>query len=232
MGKDKIGAHITPSEPVKKLASEGPLDQMMGLHVDENMTDPVFLDSVLNENDLFARCPVLGALDFDTKVGGKSLKEILGEEGYVIEDLFLNPSGEGLQRFAEVAQDRYGVTDAKWMDDPGQLIWKTPLLAQLQAKYNAITHFLNDPSAVDFQGAMTDEERAVVAQRARELAARLKDDALNEIDSAADDAKAALKESVSKTRERFMTYVVTRQEAKDAGGLTEEEVNSLFQGGE
>jgi len=232
MAKDKIGAHITPSEPVKKLASEGPLDQMLGINVDENMTDPVFLDSVLNENDLFARCPVLGLLDFDKKVGGKSLKEILASEGYATEDLFLNPTGAGLQKFSEVGQDRYGVTDAKWMDDPEQLIWKTPLLAQLQAKYNAITHFLNDPSAVDFQGNMSDEEKAVVARRARELAAKLKDDALNEIDSTAEEAKSALKDSVSKTKERFRKYVVTRQEAKDAGGLTEEEVDGLFQGGE
>jgi len=228
----KVGAHIKPSEPVKKLASEGPLDQMMGVHVDENMADPVFLQSVLNENDLFKRCPVLGNIDFDKKVGGKSLKELLESEGYVTEDLFLNPSGEGLQKFAEVVQDRYGATDAKWLDEPEQLIWKAPLLAQLQAKYNAITHFLNDPGAVDFEGAMSDEEKTAVAQRARELAARLKDQALNEIDSGADAAKQALSDSVAKTKERFSSYVVTREAAKEEGGLTEEEVDDLFQGGE
>lgn len=228
----RVGAHIKPSEPVKKLASEGPLDQMMGIHVDNNMTDPVFLQSVLNENDLFKRCPVLGNIDFDKKIGGKSLKDILEAEDYVKEDIFLNPSGEGLQKFAEVVQDRYGVTDAKWLEDPEQLIWKTPLLAQLQAKYNAITHFLNDPGAVDFEGAMNDEEKKAVAQRARELAARLKDQALNEIDSEADSAKQALGESVAATKQRFRSYVVSREAAKEAGGLTDEEVDELFQGGE
>lgn len=228
----KIGAHIKPSEPVTKLASEGPLDQMMGIHVDDNMTDPVFLMSVLNENDLFQRCPSLGNVDFDKKVGGKSLKDLLGDEGYVTDNLFLNPSGEGLQKFDEVVQDRYGVTDAKWMDDPEELIWKTPLLAQLQAKYNAITHFLNDPGAVDFEGVMSDEEKAVVAQRARELAARLKDQALNEIDQTADEAARNLRESVNKTKQRFSGYVVTREEAKAKGGITEDEIADLFQGGE
>jgi hypothetical protein len=228
----KVGAHIKPSEPVKKIASEGPLDQMMGIHIDDNMTDPVFLQSVLNENDLFSRCPVIGNIDFDKNVGGKSLKDHLGGEDYVTDNLFLNPSGEGLQKFSEVVQDRFGVTDAKWLDDPNELIWKTPLLAQLQAKYNAITHFLNDPGAVDFEGAMSDEEKAVVAQRARELAARLKDQALNEIDRGAGEAQSKLRESVTQTKSRFSSYVVTREEAKAEGGLTEEEVSDLFQGGE
>lgn len=228
----KMGAHIKPSEPVKKLASEGPLDQMMGIHVDEHMTDPVFLQSVVNENDLFKRCPVLGNIDFDKKVGGKSLKELLGSEGYITDNLFLNPSGEGLQKFDEVVQDRFGVSDAKWMDDPEELIWKSPLLAQLQAKYNAITHFLNDPGAVDFEGAMSDEDKTIVAQRARELAARLKDQALNEIDQTADEAANNMRDSVSQTKQRFGSYVVTREEAKAEGGLTEEEVADLFQGGE
>lgn len=228
----KIGAHIKPSEPVKKLASEGPLDQMLGVHVDENMTDPVFLQSVLNENDLFQRCPALGNIDFDKKVDGVSLKDLLEGEGYVTDNLFLNPSGEGLQKFAEVVSDRYGITDAKWMDDPSELIWKTPLLAQLQAKYNAITHFLNDPGAVDFEGVMSDEEKAAVAQRARQLAAQLKDQALNEIDQTADEAQVNLRQSVDATKQRFSGYVVTREEAKAAGGLTEDEVADLFQGGE
>ena len=227
-----IGARIKPSEPVKKLASEGALDQMLGVHVDDNLSDPVYLDSLLNENDLFARCPVLGAVDFDKKTGGKSLKELLPAGDYAAEDVFLNPTGEGFQAFSEVAQDRYGVTDAKWIDDPEELIWSTPLMAQLQAKYNAITHFINDPGAVDFLGEMSDDEKAMVAQRARELAARLRDDALNEIDSKADEAKASLKDSVEMSKARFKKYVVSTPEAKDAGGLTEEEVDSLFQGGE
>ena len=144
----------------------------------------------------------------------------------------MNPTGNGLQQFGDVAQDRYGVSDAKWMDDPGELVWKSPLMAQLQAKHNALTHFINDPGAVDFTGEMSDEEKTMVANRARELAAELKDSALNEIDSVADEAKAALHDSVKKTKERFMRYVISTPEAKAAGGLTEDEVLSLFQGDE
>jgi len=232
MGTNKVGVHIKPSEPVKKLSSEGPLDQMLGVQVDDNMTDIVYLDSVLNEHDLFERCPVVGNLDFDKKVGGKSLNDLLGDDAFLTEDLFMNPTGNGLQQFGDVAQDRYGVSDAKWMDDPGELVWKSPLMAQLQAKHNAITHFINDPGAVDFTGEMSDEEKTMVANRARELAAELKDSALNEIDSVADEAKAALHDSVKKTKERFMRYVISTPEAKAAGGLTEDEVLSLFQGDE
>jgi hypothetical protein len=232
MAAKKVGAHIKKGEAVEKLSTEGPLDQNLGINVDENMTDCVFLGSVLNEDDLFKRCPALGSIDFASELGGKNLKSILENSDYVTDNMFLNPTGEGFNRFSDVATDRYAVGDSKWIDDPEELIWKSPLLAQLQAKLNAVTHFLNDPSAVDFEGSMSDEEKKVVAQRARELAASLQDEALNAIDAATEDAKARLRDSVENTKERFMEYTVTTQEAKAEGGLTEDEVNELFQGGE
>jgi hypothetical protein len=104
-------------------------------------------------------------------------------------------------------------------------------MAQLQAKLNAMTHFMNDPSAVDFQGSMSDEEKRIVAQRARELAASLQDEALNQINSEAESAAARLRETVAATKERFMEYTVTSSDAIQAGGLTEGEVDELFKGG-
>ncbi len=79
---------------------------------------------------------------------------------------------------------------------------------------------------------MSDEEKKIVAQRARELAASLQDEAINQIDSDTEEAKAQLRESVERTKDRFMEYTVTTEEAKQEGGLTEDEVNELFQGGE
>ena len=55
---------------------------------------------------------------------------------------------------------------------------------------------------------------------------------MNEIDRGAGEAKSKLRESVTQTKSRFSSYVVTREEAKAEGGLTEEEVSDLFQGGE
>jgi len=228
----KVGAHVVKGDPVEKLSTEGPLDQNLGISVDDHMTDTVFLGSVQDENDIFKRCPALGKLDFTQKLGGESLKSILENLDYATENVFLNPTGEGFARFNDVASDRYAVADAKWMDDPNELIWKTPLLAQLQAKLNAITHFLNDPSAVDFQGAMSEEEKKVVAQRARELAASLQDEALNEINATTESGQEQLRASIAASKDRFMEYTVTTQEAKAEGGLTEDEVNELFQGGE
>lgn len=230
--KKKVGAHVVKGDAVEKLSSEGPLDQNLGISVDENMSDTVFLGSVLDENDIFQRCPALGNIDFSADLGGQSLKSILEGSDYVTNNIFLNPTGEGFNKFSDVSTDRYAVADAKWMDDPDELIWKVPLLAQLQAKLNAVTHFLNDPSAVDFEGSMSDEEKKIVAMRARELAASLQDEALNEIDSATVEANEQLRNSVAATKERFMEYTVTTQEAKQEGGLTEDEVNELFQGGE
>jgi hypothetical protein len=232
MAAKKVGAHIKKGDPVEKLSSEGPLDQNLGIAVDENMQDSVFLGSVLDENDIFKRCPATGTLDFEKKKGGSSLKTTLEEFDYLTENVFLNPTGEGFANFKDVASDRYAVSDAKWMDDPEELIWKTPLLAQLQAKLNAVTHFLNDPAAVDFEGSMSDEEKQIVAQRARQLAASLQDEALNEVNESTEAANAQLRDSIEATRDRFMQYTVTTQEAKAEGGLTEDEVNELFQGGE
>jgi hypothetical protein len=230
--KKQVGAHIKKGEAVEKLSTEGPLDQNLGISVDENMSDCVFLGSVLDENDLFKRCPALGSIDFENNLGGKTLKAILENSEYVTENMFLNPTGDGFTRFSEVATDRYAVSDAKWMDDPEALIWRSPLLAQLQAKLNAVTHFLNDPSAVDFEGSMSDEEKKIVAQRARELAASLQDEALNAIDAETEEARNRLRDSVENSKERFMEYTVTTEEARQEGGLTEDEVNELFQGGE
>ena len=174
----------------------------------------------------------MSTLDFEKKLGGNSLKGLLEDFDYLTENVFLNPTGEGFANFKDVATDRYGVSDAKWMDDPEELIWKTPLLAQLQAKLNAVTHFLNDPAAVDFEGSMSDEEKKIVAQRARQLAASLQDEALNEVNETTENAAAQLRESIEATRDRFMEYTVASEEAKQEGGLTEDEVNELFQGGE
>lgn len=232
VAKKKVGAHVVKGQAVEKLSGEGPLDQNLGISIDENMSDVVFLDSVRDENDVFERCPVTGDIDFTKKLEGKDVKSILEATSYLTEDIFLNPTGEALQQFAEVATDRFAIADAKWMDDPQELIWKSQLLAQLQAKLNAISHFLNDPSAVDFSGSMSDEEKKIVAQRARELAAMLKDEALNEIDAKTDEAIVKLRESINRTKDRLMMYTVTTEEAKREGGLTEDEVNELFQGGE
>jgi hypothetical protein len=230
--KKKVGAHVIKGDAVEKLSSEGPLDQNLGISVDENMTYQVFLTSVTDENDTFKRCPALGTVDFAKKLGGKSLKEIMEGFDYLTENVYMNPTGEGFSHFNDVAFDKYAVTDAKWMEDPDELIWKTPLLAQLQAKLNAVTHFLSDPSAVDFEGSMSDEEKQVVAQRARELAASLQDEALNQINTATEDGESQLSESIMTTKDRFMEYTVTTEEAKQEGGLTEDDVNELFQGGE
>ena len=230
--KKKVGARVVKGDPVEKLSSEGPLDQNLGISIDDNMSDPVFLDSVRDENDVFKRCPVLGNIDFAKELGKETIKSILEQAEYITENIYLNPTGEGFKAFSEVAMDRFAVADAKWIEDPEELIWKSPLLAQLQAKLNAVTHFLNDPAAVDFEGSMSDEEKQIVAQRARELAAMLQDEALNEIDAKADEAVSMLRNSITRTKGRLMKYTVTSEEAKSMGGLTEDEVNELFQGGE
>lgn len=227
----KVGVTIKKGDPVEKLSSEGALDQNLGIWVDDNMADTVFLDSVRDENDIFSRCPSTGTIDFNKTMGDNNVEGLLGKNEYVTDSMLLNPSGDGFTNMKNVGTDRFAVADAKWMDDPDELIWKSPMTAQLQAKFNAISHFLADPSAVDFEGSMSDEEKKIVAQRARELAASLQDQALNEIDSATEEAVATAKEAVLDTKDRFLQYTVTTKEAVDAGGLTEDDVNELFTGG-
>ena len=232
MAAKTVGAHIKKGDPVEKLSSEGPLDQNLGIGIDENMQNVVLLENVRDENDIFERCPVTGNLDFTKELGNDTIKNLLSEIGYVTENILLNPTGDGFTPMSEVGSDRFAVSDAKWMENPGELIWKSPLLAQLQAKLNALTHFMNDPSAVDFQGSMSEEQRQLVIQRARELADSLQDEALHHINDETEKANESLKDSIMSTKERFMEYTVTSSDAIQAGGLTENEVNELFQGGQ
>ena len=226
------GAHIKKGDPVEKASTEGPLDQNLGISVDPAMTDVVYLGSVKDENDVFKRCPVTGSLDFAKEEGKESLKSLMEKLSDYTGNVYINPTGDGFKPLGEAESDRFGVDDSKWIDDPEELIWNSTLLSQLQAKLNAVTHFLNDPSTLDFGGSMSDEDKKVVAQRARELAASLQDEALNEIDSATEESLQVFRDSVAKTKSRLMKYTVTTEEAKQAGGLTEDELSDLFQGGE
>lgn len=228
----KKGAQIIKGDPVERAAEEGALDQNINIGVDEGMNDMVLLDSVKDENDIFARCPVTGTLDFAKQLGKDAMKDLLEKLSEYTDNVFLNPTGEGFIALSEAVADRFSVDDAKWIDDPKELIWRSALLAQLQAKLNAVTHFVKDPAALDFGGSMSDEDKKIVVQRARRLAAELQDEALNEIDGKADEANARLREAVNNTKDRFMRYTVTTGDAIQEGGLTEDDVNELFQGGE
>jgi uncharacterized protein YjbJ (UPF0337 family) len=228
----KKGAHIVKGDPVERAAKEGALEQNLNISVDDGLQDMVLLDSVKDEGDIFARCPVTGSLDFDKKLGKDTMKGFLEKLTAYTDNVFLNPTGEGFTALGEAVADRFAVDDAKWIDDPKELIWRSTLLAQLQAKLNAVMHFVKDPAALDFVGSMSDEDKKIVAQRARELAAELQDDALNQIDGSTDDAQGKLRAAVENTKDRFMRYTVTTDDAIQEGGLTEGEVDELFQGGE
>jgi len=228
----KKGAQIIKGDPVERAAEEGALDQNVNIGVDDGMSDMVLLDSVKDENDIFSRCPVSGSLDFAKQLGGDTIKALLEKLAEYTGNVFLNPTGEGFNALSEVVADRFTVDDAKWMDDPKELIWRSALLAQLQAKLNAVTHFVKDPSALDFGGSMSDEDKKIVTQRARQLAAELQDEALNEIDGKTEEAVGRLRRAVENTKDRFMRYTVTTDDAIQEGGLTESDVNELFQGGE
>jgi hypothetical protein len=226
------GVHIEKGEPVERLNTEGPLDQNLTISVDHGEKDIVFLDSVTDENDVFERCPVIGEIDGDKITDDRAIRHEMEEAGRICRNIYLNPSGKGLEDFGSgVFVDKFAVSDAKWIDSPEELAWKSALLAQLQAKHNAVTHFLNDPSVTNFSGQMTDEDKRAVAQRARQLAAELQDAALNEIQEAVAGSQARLRHSVQKTKERLLRYVVTQEDAIKKGGLTESEVNELFDGG-
>ena len=227
----KKGAQIIKGDPVERAAEEGALDQNINIGVDDGMSDMVLLDSVKDENDIFSRCPVSGSLDFAKQLGNDTIKALLEKLAEYTDNVFLNPTGEGFNALSEVVADRFTVDDAKWMDDPKELIWRSALLAQLQAKLNAVTHFVKDPSALDFGGSMSDEDKKIVTQRARQLAAELQDEALNEIDGKTEEAVGRLRRAVENTKDRFMRYTVTTDDAIQEGGLTESDVNELFQGG-
>jgi hypothetical protein len=226
------GVRIEKGEPVERMSSEGPLDQNLGVNVDDHQSSVVFLDSVTDENDIFKRSPVLGEIDGDKDIQGKSVNKALAEEDYLKRSVYINPAGTDLAELGGgQTVDKFAVSDASWMDNPDELIWKSAMLAQLKAKENAIEHFLNDPAVANFAGKMSEEDRKLVAQRARQLAAELQDEALNEMNENLSSSIEAQKQSIMKTKERFLRYVVTDEDAIKAGGLTESEVNELFEEG-
>jgi hypothetical protein len=224
------GVRIEKGDPVERMSSEGPLDQNLGVSIDDNQSDVVFLESVTDEDDIFKRSPVLGEIDGDKEIGGKSINKTLEEEEYLKRNTYVNPKGGSLADLGSgQTVDKFSVGDAAWMDKPDELIWKSTLLAQLKAKQNAIEHFLNDPAVANFAGNMSEEEKKLVAQRARQLAAELQDAALNEMSENLDSAVDRQKRSVMETKARFLKYVVTDEDAIKEGGLTESEVNELFE---
>jgi len=226
------GVRYEKEEPVEQMSGEGALDQMLGITVDGNQKSMVFLDSVTDENDVFERCPVVGDIDVDKGPEGKSIKKALEEAPQAIRDVYLDSSGAGLTEYGSgPATDRFAVGDAKWIDNPEELIWKSALLAQLQAKHNAVAQFLTDPALLEFAKNLSEEDRKLVAQRARQLAAELQDAALNDMANSTHEQNENLKRSVMETKERFLRYVVTQEDAIKEGGLTESEVNELFEEG-
>jgi hypothetical protein len=224
------GVRIEKGEPVERMSSEGPLDQNLGISIDDNQSDVVFLESVTDEDDVFKRSPVLGEIDGDKELGGKSINKTMEEAEYLMRNLYMNPSGRNLAELGSgQTVDKFSVSDAAWMDNAEDLIWKSALLAQLKAKQNAIEHFLNDPAVANFAGNMNDEDKKLVAQRARQLAAELQDAALNEMTDTLESNIDKQKQSIMKTKERFLKYVVTDEDAIKEGGLTESDVNELIE---
>lgn len=227
----KLGAHLKPEQPVERLSSEGPLDQAFVVHIDQRLNVPVYLDSVLSVKDLMERCPGLGGIDMEKTVNDESIKSALSDEGYIQDDLYLNPDGKGFCASSQSARDQFGVSDEKWLTAPEELIWKSALTAQLQAKHNAITHFLNSAGAVNFGSSLSEEDRQMVARRARQLAIELKDDALSEISAGIETAQEALQQSIAQSKDEFARFVVTRKEAIDEGGFTQADFDGLYPGG-
>lgn len=224
------GVHFKKNEPVERLATEGALDQVLGISIDDSQKDVVFLDSVADENDLFRRCPVIGEIDYNLEIDGQSLKTLLAENPKLVRHICMKTPETALSRLEEGAiSDAFSITDARWLNDPRQLIWRSLLLAQLLAKRNAICHFLNDPSIADFSKSLCDEDRQGIAARARQLADALQDAAMNEINGANDFAKEQYHTIVEKTRQRFMRYTVGAEDSIRNGGLTKTEVDELFE---
>lgn len=222
----EFGAHIMPREPVKPVDKEGPIDHAVAVHIDPDMTAPVLIEGVRNAADLFQRCPATGTIDFDELMDDASIASLLAEDPYVKDGIHKDPSGN--MPLGDTGTDSYAVNDAAWVDDPAELIWRSPVMAQLQAKLLAVTHYLNDAGAVDFRGSLSDEERRVVTARARDLSNKLKRIALQEITSANEAAQEQAQAAVRESRKRFGKYVVTKKEDIDAGGLTSAELQTLY----
>jgi len=226
----KKGVHVIKGEPVERLSSEGPLDQNLGVSIDHNDSNTIFLESVSDIGDVFERCPAIGVVDCNRGPAGKSMEQSLEGIADSAGDLYLDSEGGDLKAYSEGARtDRYCITDGDWMDNPAELAWQTPLLAQLQARFNAITHYLSDPAVANFAGRMTDEERREVAARAIALSKQLREEGWTHVQAKREGGVDQYRRSATDTKKRFMTYVVTRDDAIKSGGLSEQEVSQFFE---
>lgn len=224
----KKGAHIMPGDPVARLEGEAALDQNLGIAIDPNDRQTVLLESVTDEDDTFARCPAVGNIDASRGPAGKSIERSLEAVPEFLRKIRLRAEDGSLRDFQDGARvDQYAIRDAAWMDQPEALAWNSLMLAQLQARSNAVTHFLNEPAAADFSGQMTPEERQSVAHRARHLANELEEEALTEIAESHSAGVDAYQKAAQATRGRILEFVVTSEDGRKAGGLTEEEANNV-----
>jgi len=228
-----MAVRIKDSDRIELAKGEEPHDQQLSIFVDENLKGPILLDSVLNEEDMISRCPVDGTIDFTNELGGDSIKALLEDLPDVTEDIEIDPNGEGVETYGKAYSDRFAVSDAKWLKNKKSLemlIWKSAILAQIKAKLNAIDYFKS--SAIDLNKIVSEEEKAMVAERARELSKDLIDLALAELQNKNTEAINARKESRKKTEDYLDRFCVTDKEAIEKGGLTKTEVKGLFKGGD
>ena len=226
----KKGVVFEKGDPVERLSSEGPLDQNLGITVDHNDLDTVLLGGVVDEHDIFKRCPAKGTIDCDRGPADRSIEHCLSDLPSFMRDLLLCADGDELRQLdGGPRSDRFCVQDAHWLENPEQLAWSSALLAQLKARLNAVTYFLNDPSAADFTGTLSPEERKAIAERARSLSVELRDSAVAEMGVSRRGGEERYRQAVELTKERFLRSVVTQEDAVNGGGLTEAEVNELFE---
>lgn len=218
------------NEQMIRSSMEGPLDQCLCVFADKNIQDTVVLDQITSEADLFEQAPVVGNLKLDKATGPVSISDSLNGHSAITSELRVISGDMQSAGFETSKGDAFAVSDTKWLKDPGELAWSSILLAQLQAKLNAISQLISEP--VDLRKLPDQAMRDAVAIVAKELAEEIRDSALTELQNDISKQVERRKHAVADTKTKLSAWVVTDKEAIKAGGLTAGEVNELFPGGE
>jgi len=224
-----MGASIRKGDAVTQSGREGPLDQLFGVHTDSYREGFVLAEGVRDEEDYMRSNPAVGRIDLAEELGGESVRSCLQSHPDLTERVYLNPNHDAFDRFSEFAEDDFAIQDADWVDVPEALIWESVLLAQLKSKELALAHFASDPQSVDFSESLDEATSAALAQRARQLAEELRNEALSSIESRVVDARDRAQEAVRET-EAHLRRIATHD--VESGDLSHPDLDKLFAGGQ
>jgi len=216
--------------PVHVAENESDPGRAIILRRQSHLERPVRVPNVANVDDLFKRCPAEAVVDIDKETGGKSMRSCLNDAGPAGGDLAASSRPGAIDELANVQSDTLHVDSPDWIMNPGQLVWNSVLLAQLEARERALKHLEFDTYSWGLGSGLTDDQKRAMATVAREMAETLRGDFRREFQANQARGTASRQDLENATRERARHQTNLKPGDKDSKDPTAHDLNTVYGG--